>query len=137
MAGSMAGRGARSSMRQVQTSARLTNLPAPRRRLIGREQDVPAVRDLLLHADGRLVTLTGVGGSGKTSLALEVARSLAGDVPDGVWLVEFAALADPALVPHAVASAFDVRERPGRPLLHALVNHLEPQRLVLVLDNCE
>src|SRR5216110_3252375 len=93
---------------------RLTNLPAPRTRLIGRDEDLGAVRDLVLHAEGRLVTLTGAGGSGKTSLALEVARGLVGAFPDGVWLVELAPLADPTLVPQAVASALGLREGGGR-----------------------
>src|SRR2546423_5586573 len=82
---------------------RLTNLPAPRARLIGREADLAAVRELVLHAEGRLVTLTGAGGCGKTSLALEVARGLLSEFADGMWLVELAPLADPALVPQAVA----------------------------------
>src|SRR4051794_20895289 len=58
---------------------RLTNLPSRRISLIGREQDLEAVRELVLRTDGRLVTLTGAGGCGKTSLALEVGRSLLGE----------------------------------------------------------
>src|SRR5205823_80982 len=60
-----------------------------------------------------------------------------GRFPDGVWLVELAALADPSLVPEAVAAVLGVREGPGRPLLDALVAHLRPRGLLLVLDNCE
>src|SRR5437870_9721191 len=106
-------------MPQVQIGPRLANLPVRRGSLIGRDEDLATVRDLVLHADGRLVTLTGAGGSGKTSLALEVARGLLGArrFPDGIWLVELASLADPALVPQAVATALDVRESPERPML--------------------
>src|SRR5262245_8580859 len=70
-----------------------TNLPAPRTSLIGRDEELGAVRALTLRAEGRLVTLTGVGGCGKTSLALTVGRALLADFPDGVWLVELAPLA--------------------------------------------
>src|SRR5437764_6275350 len=119
------------------TAPRLTNLPAPRTRLIGRDGDLAAVRELVLQAEGRLVTLTGAGGSGKTSLALEVARGLADHFPDGLWLAELAALADPLLVPAAVATPFGVQEGPGRPLLDTLTAYLQPRPLLLILDNCE
>ena len=124
----------------------------------------------------RLVTLTGVGGGGKTRLALEVAHGLArpgapapapgrdrgllpaadggpppgagpgaagaggpdgAPFPDGVWLVELAPLADPALVPQAVAAALGVREAPGVALPEGLVAALRERALLLVLDNCE
>ena len=74
----------------ISSVGRLTNLPAPRTRLIGREADLEAVRDRVLHAQGRPVTLVGAGGSGKTALAFEVARGLLRDFHDGVWLVELA-----------------------------------------------
>ena len=85
----------------------------------------------------RLVTLTGSGGAGKTRLALQVAADLRGDYPDGVWLVEFAPIADPAFVPKTVASALGVPEQPGRDMTETLVDALRPKALLLVLDNCE
>jgi predicted ATPase/transcriptional regulator with XRE-family HTH domain len=120
-----------------QSTGRLTNLPAPRTRLIGREADLEAVRDRVLHAPARSVTLVGAGGSGKTALALEAARGLLSDFEDGVWLVELAALADPTLVPQVVASVFGVREGAGRTLQDALAAYLEPRSLLLVVDNAE
>src|SRR5262249_8177256 len=85
----------------------------------------------------RLLTLTGAGGCGKTRLALQVAADLLEDYPDGVWLVELAALTDPALVPRTVAAALGVREEPGRPIMAMLGETLRTKRLLLVLDNCE
>jgi len=114
-----------------------TNLPLRRSSLIGRDGDLAAVGALLLRAEGRLLTLTGAGGCGKTRLALEVGRSLLPRFPDGVWLVELGVLADPALVLHAIASPLAVRHRPDRPLLDVLLAYLQPRRLLLVLDNCE
>jgi predicted ATPase/class 3 adenylate cyclase len=111
------------------------NLPAQLTRFVGREQEIAAVNDLLAHA--RLLTLTGVGGTGKTRLALQVAADLLEEYPDGVWLVELAPLADPTLVPQTVASALGVREEPRRPLTATLTDHLRPKSLLLVLDNCE
>jgi predicted ATPase len=69
----------------------------------------------------------GAGGSGKTRLALEVARDLVEFYPDGVWLVELASLSDPALVPQVVAGALEVPERPGEPLTDALVHAMRPK----------
>jgi predicted ATPase/DNA-binding CsgD family transcriptional regulator len=116
---------------------RYHNLPAPRVRLIGREQDGAAVREALLDFEGRLLTLTGTGGCGKTRLALEVASSVDGQFAYGVALVELAAIADPALVPQAVAAALGIRERPDEPLTATLVRVLSTRDLLLVLDNCE
>jgi predicted ATPase/DNA-binding CsgD family transcriptional regulator len=85
----------------------------------------------------RLLTLTGTGGSGKTRLALEVARDLVDTYPDGVWLVELAPLSEKTLVPKAVAEALEVTERPGEPLAETLAEVLASRELLLVLDNCE
>jgi predicted ATPase/class 3 adenylate cyclase len=111
------------------------NLPLQLTSFVGRERELAAVRERLTRH--RLLTLTGPGGTGKTRLALQVAADLLPEYPDGVWLVELAALADPALVPQAVAQAVGVREEPGRPLLATLADALRPRRLLLLLDNCE
>jgi predicted ATPase/DNA-binding XRE family transcriptional regulator len=111
------------------------NLPAPLSELIGREIEVAAVSARLQKA--RLFTLTGVGGCGKTRLALEVARQLVERYADGVWLTELAPLADPSLVAQTVAAVLDVRETPEQSIESALVGALRARRLLLVLDNCE
>src|SRR3712207_4185239 len=85
----------------------------------------------------RLLTLTGAGGSGKTRLALEVARDLLAAYPDGVWLVQLAPLSEEALVPKAVAEALKVPERPQEPLADTLAEVLGSRQLLLILDNCE
>jgi predicted ATPase/DNA-binding CsgD family transcriptional regulator len=88
-------------------------------------------------ATARLLTLTGVGGSGKTRFALEVARDLIEAYPDGVWLVGLAPLSEEILVPKAVAEALGVPERPQEPITHTLSEVLRDRQLLLVLDNCE
>jgi predicted ATPase/DNA-binding CsgD family transcriptional regulator len=85
----------------------------------------------------RLLTLTGAGGSGKTRLALEVARDQLGAYPDGVWLVELAGLSEGDLVPQAVAAALEVKEQPSRPLTDTLVDYLRDKVMLLLVDNCE
>jgi predicted ATPase/transcriptional regulator with XRE-family HTH domain len=112
-----------------------TNLPVQLTSLIGREREQREVRALLGAA--RLVTLTGAGGAGKTRLALAVAEAMLSEYPEGIWLVELAPLADPALVVQAVAQVLGLREEPGRPLLGTLLASLKERRLLLVLDNCE
>jgi class 3 adenylate cyclase len=111
------------------------NLPQQVTSFIGREKEMAAVRRLLDTT--RLLTLTGSGGTGKTRLTLQVAAELLEGDGDGVWLVELAPLAEPSLVPQAVATALGVREEPGRPLSQTLVGFLKPKRLLLLLDNCE
>jgi predicted ATPase len=88
-------------------------------------------------ADTRLLTLTGVGGCGKTRPALEVARGVIDDYADGVWLVELGPLVDPALVAQRVAAVLGVRETAEQPLTTALASALRRCKLLLVLDNCE
>lgn len=114
---------------------RRNNLPAERTSFVGRADQVVEVERLM--AMTRLLTLTGVGGAGKTRLALEIARNLVEIHPEGAWLVELAALSDPEPVPQAVAKALGVREQPGLPLTAALKDHLHSKKLLLVIDNCE
>src|SRR5436190_20931919 len=111
-------------MHQAGAARRLTNLPAHPTALIGREVALAAVRERLQAAERGLLTLTGAGGCGKTSLALAVARDLLGEFPDGTWLVELAPLADAALLPQVVAATLGVREAPGRPALDAIASAL-------------
>src|SRR5207248_10824042 len=106
------------------------NLPRQLTSFVGREKEMVEVRQLL--STTALLTLTGSGGCGKTRLALQVAADLLEEYADGVWLVELASLADPALVPQAVASALGVREAPGRPLTGTLVDYLKPKSLLLI-----
>jgi predicted ATPase len=90
----------------------------------------------LVHAH-RLVTLTGVGGVGKTRLAVQVAAELVPDFPDGVWLVELAPVGDPAAVPDAVATALGVTPQAGLTVTASVAQALSGRRLLVVLDNCE
>ena len=94
------------------------NLPLELSSFVGREKELAEVRRL--QQDTRLLTLTGSGGCGKTRLALAVAREVVEGFEDGVWLVDLAPLADPSLVPQALASALGVREQPARSLNETL-----------------
>ena len=83
------------------------------------------------------MTLTGVGGVGKTRLALEVAARLADEFPDGVWFFELAAVTDPAAVPDAVAAVLGITQQPGRSVAETVAAALEGRVRLLVFDNCE
>jgi predicted ATPase/class 3 adenylate cyclase/DNA-binding CsgD family transcriptional regulator len=109
--------------------------PAALTSFIGRDGPVAEVAGLL--EEYRLVTVTGPGGTGKTRMAAEVARRVAGRYADGAWLVELAPVQDPARVPAAVAAALGVREQPGVPAAEAVARVLARQQLLLMLDNCE
>ena len=111
------------------------NLPIQTTSFVGRPKELAEAKRLLEGT--RLLTVTGVGGVGKTRLALQVGADLRNRFHDGVWLVELAALSDPGLVPQALATALDIREQAGRPLLDTLVDRLRARRLLLLLDNCE
>jgi predicted ATPase len=111
------------------------NLPDHVPPLYGRDPAVDAVRALL--QSGRLVTITGSSGIGKTRLAMKVAHQLRGAYPGGVWMVELASLSDGAQVAPAVAQLLDVRLAGRRSPVEELAAALRNQSLVLLLDNCE
>jgi predicted ATPase len=103
--------------------------------LIGRESEVAEVQAAV--KTHRLVTLTGVGGVGKTRLALEVAARLADEFPDGVWVFELAAVTDPSAVPEAVAAVLGITQQPGKSVSESVATALEGRFRLLVIDNCE
>jgi len=112
-------------------------LPVPPNPLVGRERELGALHTLLDRRESRLIVLTGAGGSGKTRLALEAARQVAGSYANGVRLVELAPLRDPALVLPTVAQALEVGIDADEPALDALAAALGSQELLLLLDNAE
>jgi predicted ATPase/DNA-binding winged helix-turn-helix (wHTH) protein len=112
-----------------------TNLPQPVSELIGRDTEVQQVSDLVRA--GRLVTLTGAGGIGKTRLGLAAARRLLAQFPDGVWLAEFSPLADPSLVPATVAAAVGLELGGGELSAQRVAQTLAARRMLVVLDTCE
>ena len=111
------------------------NLPAQLTSFIGRQKEIAEVRRLL--TDNRLVTLTGVGGTGKTRLAAQVATELASDFADGAWYVDLAPISVPELVPTTVARALGLTDQPGQSTLATLQRFLSDRTMLMVLDNCE
>ena len=111
------------------------NLPQQVTTFIGREREQVQINAALKTS--RLLTLTGIGGIGKTRLSLQVAADVAHDYADGVWFVELAPITDGDLVPQAVAAILGVKEEAGRALTDALVACARERQLLLVLDNCE
>ncbi len=103
--------------------------------LIGRGPELVEVEAAL--RGHRLVTLTGVGGVGKTRLALELAARVADKFPDGVWVFELASVGDPGAVPDAVASVLGITQQPGRSVTESIAAALEGRVRLLVFDNCE
>lgn len=113
-----------------------TNVPLPLTSFIGREKDVERIQHRL--AEHRLVTLVGVGGIGKTRLSQQVGNQLINKYANGVWLVEFAAINDPVLVPQSVATVFGIQlgANDGA-LVERLTHFLYAKTILLILDNCE
>ncbi len=111
------------------------NIPVQLTTFIGREHEMGEARKLL--SSGRLLTLIGPGGTGKTRLSLQLAADVLPSFADGVWVAELAPLTDPALIIQTVASVFGLREQLGMPLTGLVIDYLRAKELLLVLDNCE
>jgi predicted ATPase/DNA-binding CsgD family transcriptional regulator len=111
------------------------NLPAPLTSFVGRDSELEDLVGLL--ASGRLVTVTGAAGCGKTRLALQAAVTMLPNFADGVWLVELSRVTDAAFVGEALAAALEVREEAGQAIAGTLTAHLKQKRALLVLDGCE
>lgn len=117
------------------TARRTGRLPAPLTSFVGRSAEVAQLGGLL--STFRLVTLTGVGGVGKTTLATHAARQLSARFADATWLVELADLRDDSLLTEVVAAAVGVRDQSAESLVDLLVDRLQGHESLLVLDNCE
>ena len=103
------------------------NLPGQPNALVGREEEVDAVRQLLLRERVRVVTLTGPGGTGKTRLALQIAQSLTDEFPEGVYFVALAPITDSNLLASSIAGALGIRETPAHPVLESVQEALRHQ----------
>src|SRR5262249_30350753 len=111
------------------------NLPRQLTTFVGREADIASAADLVRASS--LVTLTGVGGVGKTRLALQVAAEVLADFAEGAWLCELGPATDAAAVVETIASALGVQQRQGRTLEQSLLDLLRAKELLPLLDNCE
>ena len=111
------------------------NLPSQLTSFVGRKEEVARVTELI--GENRLLCLVGVGGCGKTRLALKAAESVQESFPDGVWFIELADVTSPDLIPAAIGTSLDVRQQAGTTLLKTIEKHLEAKTLLLVIDNCE
>ena len=112
-------------------------LPISLTSLIGREQEIETLCQLLHRPDVRLVTITGLGGVGKTSLALQVAHELSDAFHEGVSFISLAPIRDPTLIIPTIARLLDVTESPNRLMLDSLKDFLRDKRMLLLLDNFE
>src|SRR5688500_13299439 len=113
----------------------VSRLPAEVTSFVGRRREVAEVRRML--STSRTVTLMGVGGVGKTRLAVRVATLMERSFADGVWLVQLADLEKPELLVPTVLESMEIRDHSNRPPMDVLIEHLHGKQILLVLDNCE
>ncbi|MBI4772038.1 MAG: AfsR/SARP family transcriptional regulator, partial [Chloroflexi bacterium] len=113
------------------------NLPAQLSSFVGRERELAEVANRLENPACRLLTLVGIGGVGKSRLAVQAAARGRHTFPDGAWLVELASASTAALVPRSIAAVLGAQEEPGFPLVETLAGALRDKSLALMLDNCE
>lgn len=105
--------------------------------LIGRDSEIAEIKNLLRQTDARLLTLTGAGGSGKTSLARSIAEELKADFADGVFFVELAAATETDFVISAIAQTLDITEASNKSLAETIRDFLQTRKILLILDNFE
>jgi predicted ATPase/class 3 adenylate cyclase len=127
--------GAADDTRPLRTLTAPSNLPADVTVLVGRDAEIATVSDA--SRSSRIVTLTGPGGSGKTRLAIAVARAIAARYAHGTWFVDLAALANAAELDAAIAASIGLRETTEQPIAEVLRDHLRDRDILLVLDNLE
>ncbi|MGW4639519.1 ATP-binding protein [Sphaerisporangium sp. NPDC004334] len=111
------------------------NLPAELTSFVGRERLLATIRQRL--QESRLVTVTGIGGVGKSRTALRIAHQVGPQFADGVWYVDLSRLQDPTMVPHAVNAALGIADQSARPEVETLTEWMTPRDLLVVLDSCE
>ncbi|HEY3059586.1 MAG TPA: LuxR C-terminal-related transcriptional regulator [Chloroflexota bacterium] len=125
------------STNQTAVAESQTGLPLPLTTFVGRQLEIQALSQRLRQPSTRLLTLTGPGGSGKTRLAIELARELTAEFADGIYLIDLSLLSDPQLVPSAIAAALGVREWSSQPVLQRVQERLRDRVALLVVDNFE